>query len=113
MPRAAAAVRQTVGYVSLITQCLAATSRSRLDIGRNCCYSICVSNRDRVEVLRSRRLMRLEQGGFIRGTWRMAENTRKARFYGLTPAGTKQLAIEKHQWESTVAVMQAMLAEPS
>jgi PadR family transcriptional regulator, regulatory protein PadR len=43
----------------------------------------------------------------------VTENNRKARFYGLTPAGKKQLAIEKRQWESTVAIMQAMLAEPS
>ena len=121
---------------------------------RNCCYSICVSNRDRAEVLQGTLdimilqtlaalgpsygyavaarieqvsagrvqlnmgtlypgLMRLEQRGFIRGTWRMTENNRKARFYGLTPAGKKRLAIEKRQWESTVAIMQAMLAEPS
>ena len=58
-------------------------------------------------------LMRLEQRGVIRGTWRVTENNRTARFYGLTPAGKKQLAIEKRQWESTVAIMQAMLAEPS
>jgi DNA-binding PadR family transcriptional regulator len=43
----------------------------------------------------------------------MTENNRKARFYALTPAGKKQLAIEKRQWESMVAIMQAMLAEPS
>jgi PadR family transcriptional regulator, regulatory protein PadR len=58
-------------------------------------------------------LMRLEQRGFVRGTWRVTENNRRARFYSLTPSGKKQLAIEKRQWDRIVAIMQAMLAEPS
>ena len=40
-------------------------------------------------------LMRLEQRGFVRGTWGVTESNRKARFYALTPAGKKQLAAEK------------------
>ena len=58
-------------------------------------------------------LMRLEQRGFVRGTWGVTENNRKARFYELTPAGKKQLAVEKREWDRTVAIMQAMLSEPS
>ncbi len=58
-------------------------------------------------------LMRLEQRGFVRGTWGVTENNRKARFYALTPAGKKQLAVEKREWDRMVTIMQAMLSEPS
>jgi DNA-binding PadR family transcriptional regulator len=58
-------------------------------------------------------LMRLEQRGFVRGTWGVTENHRKARFYALTPAGKKQLAAEKREWSRMVTIMQAILNEPS
>lgn len=58
-------------------------------------------------------LMRLEQRGFVRGTWGVTDNNRKARFYALTPAGKKQLGVEKREWDRMVAIMQAMLSEPS
>ena len=58
-------------------------------------------------------LMRLEQRGFVRGTWGMTESNRKARFYALTPAGKKQLAAEKRGWNPMVTTMQAILNEPS
>src|SRR5262245_47344431 len=56
-------------------------------------------------------LMRLEQRGFIRGSWGVTDNKRKARFYALTPAGRKQLSVEKREWDRTVALMQALLSE--
>jgi transcriptional regulator len=56
-------------------------------------------------------LMRLEQRGAIRGTWGVTDNNRKARFYDLTAAGRKQLAVEKREWDRTVALMQALLSE--
>jgi transcriptional regulator len=58
-------------------------------------------------------LMRLEQRGFVRGTWGVTESNRKARFYALTPAGKKQLAAEKREWNRMVTTMQAILNEPS
>ena len=57
-------------------------------------------------------LMRLEQRGFVRGTWGVTESNRKARFYALTPAGKKQLAAEKGEWSRMVTTMQAILNEP-
>jgi transcriptional regulator len=57
-------------------------------------------------------LMRLEQRGFVRGTWGVTDNNRKARYYALTPAGKKQLAVEKREWDRMVAIMQTMLSEP-
>jgi DNA-binding PadR family transcriptional regulator len=47
-------------------------------------------------------LMRLEQRGFVRGTWGVTESNRKARFYALTPAGKRQLAAEKREWNRMV-----------
>ena len=57
--------------------------------------------------------MRLEQRGFVRGTWGVTESNRKARFYALTPAGKKQLAVERREWNRMVAIMQSMLGEPN
>lgn len=55
----------------------------------------------------------LQQRGFVRGTWGVTESNRKARFYALTPAGKKQLAAEKREWNRMVTTMQAILNEPS
>jgi PadR family transcriptional regulator PadR len=43
-------------------------------------------------------LYRLEAQGWIKATWGMSENNRKARYYKLTAAGRKQLAAEKEHW---------------
>lgn len=56
-------------------------------------------------------LMRLEQRGFISGTWGVTENSRRARFYTITAAGRRQLAVEKQEWNRTVTIMQALLSE--
>ena len=56
-------------------------------------------------------LMRLEQRGLITGMWGVTDNKRKARFYGMTAAGRRQLAVEKQEWNRTVTVMQALLSE--
>src|SRR5678815_3073423 len=50
-------------------------------------------------------LMRLEQRGLVRAKWGISENNRKARFYGLTAAGRRQLDTEKAQWNRTASVM--------
>jgi PadR family transcriptional regulator len=50
-------------------------------------------------------LERLRRRGLIRSEWRLTENNRRARYYDLTAAGRKQLAVEREQWErSTQAV---------
>src|SRR5450759_582125 len=50
-------------------------------------------------------LLKLEQEGFIASEWGLSENNRKARFYRLTRAGTKQLRKEEHGWEQATAIM--------
>jgi transcriptional regulator len=44
-------------------------------------------------------LYRLEKQGFIRSEWRVTENNRRARYYALNPAGRRQLAAERANWE--------------
>jgi len=44
-------------------------------------------------------LYRLEKQGLIRSEWNVSENNRRARFYTLTPAGRRQLAAERANWE--------------
>ena len=43
-------------------------------------------------------LHRLEQEGWIEGSWGTSDTGRQARFYALTRAGRKQLAAEEQSW---------------
>jgi PadR family transcriptional regulator PadR len=56
-------------------------------------------------------LMRVEQRGWVRAEWDVTDNNRRARFYGLTAAGRRQLASEKADWDRMVSIMQAVLHE--
>jgi PadR family transcriptional regulator, regulatory protein PadR len=44
-------------------------------------------------------LHRLEHQGWIAAEWRTSELGRRARYYQLTTAGRKQLAVETREWE--------------
>jgi PadR family transcriptional regulator PadR len=54
-------------------------------------------------------LLRLEQKGWISSEWGVSENNRRARFYAITRAGRKQLAVETTLWEQTAAMMKRLL----
>jgi PadR family transcriptional regulator PadR len=43
-------------------------------------------------------LHRLEQQGWIRAKWGESENNRRAKFYSLTPHGTRYLHQQQAQW---------------
>ncbi len=43
-------------------------------------------------------LHRLELRGLLTASWGASENNRRAKYYGLTPAGQKQLETEKERW---------------
>lgn len=43
-------------------------------------------------------LHRMEQQGWLRSEWGTTEKNREARFYSLTAAGRKQLALEEESW---------------
>jgi PadR family transcriptional regulator len=57
-------------------------------------------------------LVRLEERGWIRSTWGVSENNRRARFYAITKSGEKQLAAETENWERISAMMGRVLADP-
>ena len=44
-------------------------------------------------------LLRLQQMGWITSKWGASEKNRRARFYSITRAGRKQLAVETENWE--------------
>ena len=54
-------------------------------------------------------LLRLEQRGWISSEWGESENKRRARFYAITRAGHKQLAVEAENWSRTVAMVNRLL----
>lgn len=43
-------------------------------------------------------LHKLEQEGWLVGTWKVTENNRRAKFYALSRAGRKRLAEETESW---------------
>jgi transcriptional regulator len=50
-------------------------------------------------------LQRMKSKGWVRSEWRRTEHNRRARYYLLMPAGERQLARERSQWErSSTAV---------
>ncbi len=51
----------------------------------------------------------LREQGWIAAEWGVSDNNRKARFYSLTPAGRKQLAIETASWEQVAAAINLVL----
>ncbi len=55
-------------------------------------------------------LLRLQQRGWIKSEWGTSENNRKAKFYQLSPAGRRQLAVEAKNWERISGVMARMLS---
>lgn len=54
-------------------------------------------------------LLRLVQKGWIRSEWGTSEANRRAKFYSLTRAGRKQLAVETESWERIAGVIGRVL----
>ena len=54
-------------------------------------------------------LHRLERRGWIKAKWGTSDNNRRAKYYELTSAGKKQLAVETDSWlKLTAAVTQIL-----
>ena len=67
---------------------------------------------ERVEILQGSfytAIYRLERRGWIKGKWGESENNRRARFYSLTAAGTRQLKAETARWTDMAAVVAGIL----
>jgi PadR family transcriptional regulator PadR len=56
-------------------------------------------------------LHRLEQRGWLTSEWRQSETGREAKFYVLTKAGRKQLAVEKATWNRLTDAVQFIFSE--
>ena len=56
-------------------------------------------------------LVRLEQNGWIKGTWGKTETNREAKYYAVTKAGSKALAEETERWRQMAGVMDRLLTE--
>jgi PadR family transcriptional regulator PadR len=54
-------------------------------------------------------LYRMQDRGWIESEWGQSENNRRAKYYGLTKVGKKQLEKEKAGWEQlSVAIRQIL-----
>lgn len=56
-------------------------------------------------------LHRLEQKGWLAAEWKPSETGREAKFYSLTRAGLKQLAVEKESWARLTGAVQLIFDE--
>lgn len=56
-------------------------------------------------------LHRLEQRGWLSSAWRQSETGRDAKFYAITRAGQKQLAVEKASWDRLAIAVQLIFEQ--
>jgi transcriptional regulator len=56
-------------------------------------------------------LHRLEQRGWLSADWHQSETGRDAKFYSLTRAGRKQLAVEKESWNRLTRAVRLVFNE--
>jgi PadR family transcriptional regulator, regulatory protein PadR len=69
-------------------------------------------SKDRLEIQQGSlypALYRLEHQGWISSVWGESDNNRKAKYYGLTPAGRKQLQLETKNWNRMSDVIGGIL----
>jgi PadR family transcriptional regulator PadR len=56
-------------------------------------------------------LVRLEQYGWIKGTWGRTESNREAKYYAITKAGEKALNQETIRWRRMAGLVERLLVE--
>ena len=55
-------------------------------------------------------LLKLEQEGYVKSSWGVSDNNRKAKFYQLTRTGKKQVEREAREWNETTAILARFLS---
>ncbi|HEY4306024.1 MAG TPA: PadR family transcriptional regulator [Gemmatimonadaceae bacterium] len=55
-------------------------------------------------------LVRMKRRGWLKTSWSVTENSRRARYYELTAAGRKQLGIEHSVWQRASNAIDAIMA---
>jgi PadR family transcriptional regulator PadR len=55
-------------------------------------------------------LQRLLLQGWVKAAWGVSENNRRARYYTLTAAGRKQLAVERDEFDQIVLAIRKVMS---
>ena len=56
-------------------------------------------------------LHRMEENGWLKSSWGLSDNNRRARLYQLTPLGERQLETETEEWKQiSLAIARALRA---
>ncbi len=58
-------------------------------------------------------LVRLEQKGWIKGTWQQTENSRDAKYYAITKTGTRALGQQTERWRRLAGLVNKLLLHES
>jgi len=58
-------------------------------------------------------LVRLEQKGWINGTWQKTENNRDAKYYAITRAGVRALDKQTERWRRLAGLVDKLLLNES
>jgi transcriptional regulator len=56
-------------------------------------------------------LVRLDQKGWIKGTWRRTETNREAKYYAITKAGLKALQKQAERWRRLAGLVDKLLLD--
>ena len=54
-------------------------------------------------------LVRLEQNGWIKGSWRRTENNREAKYYSITRTGVRGLEKQTERWRRLAGLVDKLL----
>ena len=58
-------------------------------------------------------LVRLEQKGWIKGTWQRTKNNREAKYYAITKAGVRALEKQTERWRRLAGLVDKLLLNES
>ena len=58
-------------------------------------------------------LVRLEQKGWIKGSWQRTESHREAKYYAITKRGTRALGQQEERWRRLSALVNKLLLNDS
>ena len=57
-------------------------------------------------------LVRLEQKGWLKGTWGRTESNREAKYYAITKAGERELGRQTERWRRLAGLVDTLLLQP-
>jgi PadR family transcriptional regulator, regulatory protein PadR len=93
-------ILRTVAHAPLhgyaIAQRLRVVSENVVDVGESALYPA---------------LQRLLLKGWVKASWGVSENNRRARFYTITAAGRKHLDVERAEFERLIAAMTRVMKQ--